>query len=411
MEVQASQTTFRSYLFFWAGQLASLLGSSIAQFVIIWWITLETGSALYLSLASFLGLAPMVILAPFAGVFVDRWNRKVLIFTADFLQALATVVLVFLFWLGVVSFWHILILLTIRGILQAFHSPAVSAIIPIMIPKEKLSRMNGLNYLCSGAISLVGPIIGALALSIWQIHQILWIDMATFIVALIPLVLIKIPPVRKKGERSSFKEDFLEGFGFIRKARGMLPLLTLATALNFLLVPLSTLLPYYVKVDHSGGAPDLALVMAFFEGGILVGGIVMSVTKGFKKKMVATAISLYVIFLGYALVALTPSQAFWFMAISGTIMALCVPVANVTLQTIIQTVVPAKMLGRVSSVVMALASAATPVGMILSGAIVEFVETANLFLGCAITGAVIVTLAWSFTDVRHVENVEPSIVG
>jgi len=200
----------------------------------------------------------------------------------------------------------------------------------------------------------------------------------------------------------------LEGFGFIRRAKGMLPLLTVATALNFLLVPLSTLLPYYIKVNHSGEAPDLALVMAFFQGGILVGRLVMSVIKGFKKKMAAVAISLYVIFLGYALVALTPSQAFWFMSMSGTIMALCVPVANVTLQTIIQTVVPAEMQGRVNSVVMALASAATPVGMILSGAIVGFIRTANLFLTCAIVGALIVTLSWLFTDVKHVENVELS---
>jgi DHA3 family macrolide efflux protein-like MFS transporter len=353
----------------------------------------------------------MVVLAPFAGVFVDRWNRKILIFVADFLQALATVVLIFLFWLGVVSLWHIFTLLTIRGFLQAFHSPAVSAIIPLMVPKEKLSRMNGLNYLCSGAVTLIGPVAAAVMLELWQIHQILWIDMATFIVAFIPLLMIKIPSVRKEQEQSSFKEDFLEGFSFIRNARGMLTLLTLATALNFLLVPLSTLLPYYVKVDHSGGASDLALVMASFQGGILVGGIVMSVTKGFKKKMVTSGISLYIIFLGYALISLTPQTWFWFMAISGTIMALCVPIANVTLQTIIQTVVPTKMLGRVSSVVMALASAATPVGMILSGTMVQFIKTANLFLGCAITGALLVTLSWFLTDVRFVENVEPSSVG
>jgi len=101
MENQANQVTFKNYLFFWSGQLASLLGSSIAQFVIIWWITLETGSALYLSLASFLGLAPMVILSPFAGVFVDRWSRRTLIGVVDFLQALATMVLVSLFWLNI----------------------------------------------------------------------------------------------------------------------------------------------------------------------------------------------------------------------------------------------------------------------------------------------------------------------
>jgi len=408
MEAQVSQATFRSYLFFWAGQLVSLLGSSIAQFVIIWWITLETGSALYLSLASFLGLAPMVILAPFAGVFVDRWSRRALIFVADFLQALATLILVFLFWLGVVHIWHILILLTIRGIFQAFHSPAVSAIIPLMIPKEKLSRMNGLNYLCSGAATLVGPVVAALMLGLWKIHQILWIDVATFIVAFIPLIIIKIPPVRKKQDKSSFREEFFEGFTFIRNAKGLLPLLTLATALNFLLVPLSTLLPYYVKFDHLGEAPDLAFVMAFFQGGILAGGLVMSVIKGFKRKMVAAGLSIYITFLGYALVALTPIKGFWFMAISAMIMTLCLPVVNVTLQTILQIVVPIKMQGRVNSVVMALASAATPFGMILSGTIVEFIRTANLFLGCAIMGILILTLSWLFTDIKHVENVEES---
>lgn len=257
---------------------------------------METGSALYLSLASFLGLAPMVILAPFAGVFVDRWSRRALIFVADFLQALATLILVFLFWLGVVSIWQILILLTIRGILQAFHAPAVSAIIPLMIPKEKLSRMNGLNYLCSGAVTLVGPVVAALLLALWKTHQILWIDMATFIVAFIPLLMIKIPSVRKEQDKSSFREEFFEGFTFIRNAKGLLPLLILATALNFLLTPLSTLLPYYVKFDHLGEAPNLALVMAFFQGGILAGGLVMSVIKGFKKKMVTVALSLYILY-------------------------------------------------------------------------------------------------------------------
>jgi DHA3 family macrolide efflux protein-like MFS transporter len=404
--VQANQTSFRNYLFFWIGQLISLLGSSIAQFVIIWWITLETGNPLYLSLASFLGLTPAVIIAPFAGVLVDRWNRKFLIGFVDFLQALAIVLLIILFWLGIVAYWHILLLLTLRGIFQAFHSPAVSAIVPLMVPKEKLSRMNGLNYLFSGAVTLVGPVLAALMLGLWKIHQILWIDVITFLVALFPLFIIKIPPVRMKQDQSSFKEDFLEGFSFIKKTRGLLPLLTLATALNFLLTPLSTLLPYYVKFDHLGDASDLALVMAFFHAGILTGGVVMSVMKGFKRKMFVSAISLYIIFIGYAFVAFTPKGLFWFMALSGLLMTFCVPIVNVLLQTIFQTIVPMKMQGRVNSVVMALASAATPLGMILSGIFAGFVGTANFFIACAITGILIVTFSWLFTDVKHVEEAE-----
>jgi DHA3 family macrolide efflux protein-like MFS transporter len=213
-----------------------------------------------------------------------------------------------------------------------------------------------------------------------------------------------------KQENASFKEEFWEGFNFIKNAKGFLPLLILSTALNFLLSPLSTLLPYYVKFEHSGDAPDLALIMAFLHAGILAGGILMSVTKGFKKKMVASAFSIYVVFLGYAFVALTPLGLFWFMAISALFMALCLPVANVSLQTIVQTVVPMKMQGRVNSVLMALGSAATPLGMILSGTLVGFTGTANLFLGCALSGMLVLTVSWFFTDIKHVEKIEATSI-
>ncbi len=410
METQATQTTFTSYLTLWSGQLISLLGSSIASFVIIWWITLETESPLYLAVASFAGLAPLVILMPFAGVLVDRWSRKAMIGVVDLLQAVATVALILLFWLNIVSIWLVLGLLTLRGIFQAFHNPAASAIVPLMVPREKLSRMNGVNYLLSGATTLIGPVVAALLLEVWRIDQILWIDAATFIMAVIPLLIIKIPSVRRNQDedptRSSFKKDFGEGLAFIKNARGLLPFIVLATALNFLLTPLSTLMPYYVRFDHLGDAPDLALVMAFFQGGILAGGLLMSVTKGFKRKMVAIVFSVYVIFLGYAIVALTPTGLFWFMAVGGLIIGCCLPIANVSIQTIIQTVVPLKMLGRINSVIGALASAASPFGMILSGIIVEFTRTSNVYVVCAGLGMLTLTFSWFFTDMKHVEEIK-----
>lgn len=410
METQATQTTFTSYLTLWSGQLISLLGSSIASFVIIWWITLETESPLYLAVASFAGLAPLVILMPFAGVLVDRWSRKAMIGVVDLLQAVATVALILLFWLNIVSIWLVLGLLTLRGIFQAFHNPAASAIVPLMVPREKLSRMNGVNYLLSGATTLIGPVVAALLLEVWRIDQILWIDAATFIIAVIPLLIIKIPSVRTNQDedptRSSFKKDFGEGLAFIKNARGLLPFIVLATALNFLLTPLSTLMPYYVRFDHLGDAPDLALVMAFFQGGILAGGLLMSVIKGFKKKMVAIVFSVYVIFLGYAVVALTPTGLFWFMAVGGLIIGCCLPIANVSIQTIIQTVVPLKMLGRINSVIGALASAASPFGMILSGIIVEFTRTSNVYVVCAGLGMLTLTFSWFFTDMKHVEEIK-----
>lgn len=405
---RANASTFRSYLAFWIGQLVSLFGSSVAQFVIVWWIMLETESPLYLGLASLVGFAPMIVVSPFAGVFVDRWNRRVLIGIVDFLQAIATIILILLFSTGLVSVWQVLILLTLRGVFQAFHNPAVSAIVPLMVPKDKLSRMNGLNFLFNGMVTLVGPIIAAVLLESWEIGQILWIDAATFTVALLPLLAIRFPSIRRKPDvdtsKNPFKRELLEGFSFIKNARGLLPFTMLATVLNFLLTPIGTLMPYYVKYEHFGVASDLAFILAFFQGGVLAGGVLMSLIKGFQRKMVAITISVYVIFLGYALLALTPIGFFWFMAISGLVAAACIPIANVSIQTIIQTVVPPEMYGRVNSFIGALASAASPLGMILSGAIVELTGTAILFLGCSISGILVTTLSWFFTDMRYVEE-------
>lgn len=412
MEIQANQSTFRSYLFFWSGQLASLLGSSIAQFVIIWWVTLQTESAVYLSIASFVGFVPQIVLSPFAGVLADRWSRKKISGVTDFLQALASVALIFLFWLDLASIWYVLMLLAVRSAFQAFHTPAVSAITPTMVPKDKLSRMNGLNTFFTGATNLVGPVTAALLLTIWEIHQILWIDAFTFLIALIPLLIIVIPSVKKTRERvqddPSFSKELATGLGFIKNTRGLMPMLLTATMLNFLLIPFSTLLPYYVKVDHLGSAEDLAFVAAFFGAGSLSGGLAMSITKGFKKKMVTGIIFVYIIFLGGAIVALTPTGIFWVMAMGAFIGSFASPMFNVSILTILQTVVPLQMQGRVNSVLNALATAAMPLGMIISGPLAECIGTSSLFLACVISGVIILTLSWFFTGMRHVEEMRVS---
>lgn len=406
--MEADKETFRGYLYLWSGQLVSLLGSTVAQFVIIWWITLETGNPLYLSIAAVLGLAPMILLSPFAGVVIDRWSRRILIGVVDFLQALATLVLIILFSLGIASVWYVFAILTLRGICQAFHSPAVMSIIPTMVPKEKLSRMNGLRYLFTGAISLIGPVAAALLLDIWQINQILWIDVVTFAAALVPLLVTRIPSVRATLEKSSFRQDFAEGFHYIKRRKGLLPLIILSMMLNFLITPIGTLLPYYVKFDHFGGVTDLAFVEATLQAGVLGGGVLMSIIKGFKRKMIVTMVSLYMVFLGYALVAFTPTSFFLFMAIALLAAAFFIPVVNVLYATIIQTTVPLELQGRVNSVDMGLSTAAQPLGMILSGIIIGFMATSSLFLGCAVVGVLTITMSWFFTDIRHVEKMEDS---
>ena len=405
----ANETTYRQYLSFFLGQQFSLLGSSIVQFAIVWWINLETASTLYLSLAAFVGFVPMVVLGFFTGVLADRFNRKIIIALADFAQAFITVLLIVSFLMGWASIFVVLGLLAFRGVCQAFHAPTVSAIVPSMVPQNRLSRMNSLEYVLSGVVNVAGPLIAAILLAFVRIEQILWIDPATFLVAVIILSVTKIPSVRETHEKTSFKGDFMQGFAFIRSARGLLPLILLATVLNFLIMPISTLLPYFVKFDHLGVASDLAMVEAVIQGGLLAGGLFMLINKGFKKKIAAFVISILISLIGYAIVSLTPLGLFWFMAVAGLMFSLPVPIANVSVRTIIQTVVPLKIQGRVSSVIMSLASLASPLGMIMSGALANYVGTANLFLGSALLGVLVLVPSWFLTDIRHVEDMQTNV--
>jgi DHA3 family macrolide efflux protein-like MFS transporter len=210
----------------------------------------------------------------------------------------------------------------------------------------------------------------------------------------------------EKAEKRSFWKDFGEGLSFIRNKRGLMPVIMLATLLNFLFMPLMTLMSYFVKYDHFGGPAELAIVMAAFQAGMFIGGLLMLVLKELKRKMLVTAVCILFAYLAYALTALTPTGWFWFMAAGAFFLDLCVAPANVSLRTILQVVVPAEMQGRVNAVLMSLASAASPFGMILAGTVVGYTGTVNLFLGCAAAGAAVLLVFWFFTDMKNAEKAD-----
>ena len=181
-----TENSFKSYLVFWSGQLFSLLGSSVTQFVIVWWITITTKSAVMLSIASFIYFMPRMISIPIAGVLADRHDRKKIIMIVDSFQALSTLSIIALFNLEMAQPVTIMLLNGLRGLFQGFHMPTVSAIVPTMVPKEKLSRINGINYLFTSFINIIGPIVAATLLAFMPIKTMFWLDPITFIIAFIP---------------------------------------------------------------------------------------------------------------------------------------------------------------------------------------------------------------------------------
>ncbi len=404
METTATGQTFRSYIFFWSGQLFSLLGSSIVQIVLIYWIYFETESLTMVSLAAFFSFLPVFILGPLAGVFADRWNRKVLIGLSDFCQALTTLSLILLFFFNIQQVWLIIFINSIRGIFQAFHWPVVNAIIPLMIPKKNLSRMNGINYFFTGLVNTMGPIIAGILLLLFPIDLILWVDVLTFLIAITPLLLIKIPPILKKllpeHKRSYFRE-LKVGFKAIKVVPGLLLLLFVATILNFLGNPFNTLMIPYVSGTHSGSVENLAIVLASIQAGMFVGAIIVVSKKVWNKKPLIIFTGILIGEIGHLILALAPPQNFLMISIGGFMFAFIVPFVNTMFLTILQTVIPPDKQGRVMSNVITIVTLVSPIAMLISGPIAELIGITTLFIICAVLNFIFVIFVWIFSNIRN----------
>ncbi len=402
-EELANNHTFKNYIVFWVGQLFSVLGSSISQFAIIWWITDTTGSTILLSLASFLYILPMTIVVALSGVVIDKWNRKMIIVVVDSLQAYVMLLVIIIFNLGWMNPILIVAIMSLLGIFQGFHIPTVSAIVPTMVPKGKLSRMNGVNFFFRSFIQIMGPVIGAMMFSFIPLKTILWIDPLTFIIALIPLLVIKIPKIKREVvtiEKISFLEDFKIGFRTLKSIPLVFMMLLISMFINFLLTPFNLLIPYFIRYNHSGDASNLAFILAFMNGGMLLGALLTTIKKEWKHALFIYFGLEFILMMNSGIVAITPFRLFLMMGIVVGITGITIPILNTIYLTIMQLKVPADKMGRLSSLDWALSSAITPIATIITGPLSEIMGVSNLFLSFSIIGMMITLILWWIAHTR-----------
>ncbi|MFX1323398.1 MAG: MFS transporter [Promethearchaeota archaeon] len=405
MEITPTKHTFRSYLFFWGGQLFSLLGSSIIQFVIVWWIAEGTKSPIYVSISFFLGSLPMVIIPPVVGVFIDRWNRKFTIILTDSLQAFITFILIILFLVNIANVWLVITMNFLRGVCQAIHFPTINAVIPIMIPKKHLSRMNGINYLFTGSIRVIGPIIAGFLLVFLDIEQILWADVITFFIAIIPLILIRIPSINNKSDqktRKSYFKDFRSGIKFMKSTRSLLLLIIFISVINLLNMPFTTLMSLFIILNHSGAEQNFAMVSAFLQSGVVIGAIIALSKKTWKHKELIILYSTVIGIAGYSLTTFAPKGNFLMIGLGALIHASMIPIANTMFLTMFQTRVPPEAQGRVFSFIASIAAAVTPVGMLISGPLAEVLGIILLFIISLYLQFVSLLVTWYFSSLKSV---------
>jgi len=368
----------------WTGQQLSLIGSMLSGFALVWWLTQLTGSATVLATASLVQTLPRVLLGPFAGALVDRWNRRKVMLVADSTIALASALLGYLFWRDAMQIWHVYAVMAIGAVGGTFHWPAMSASTSLMVPKEQLSRVAGLNQAMQGALSIISPPLGALLVTILPLHGVMAVDVTTAAFAIVPLFFVPIPePTRhivEGASRPTLWADMREGFEYIWSWAGLRRVMLIAVVLNFLLTPASSLLPLLVTQHFARGAPGLALAESLWGSGVVLGGLLLGVWGGFKRRILTSMLGLVGMGAGALLLGVAPAGAFW-VGLSGmALLGLMNPIANGPISAIFQSVIEPDMQGRAFTMIGTACSAMAPVGIAIAGPVADRVGIQSWFV-------------------------------
>lgn len=425
MESPANKNTMTSFLLFWTGQLFSVFGSSVVFFAVLWYFAAITAGlpnqgTLFTTVSAIVTI-PWTIVLFFSGVFIDRWNRKRIIIISDSIQAAATLVLIIIFMLGYaniwpVNLWTVTIIFMIRQTAQGFHQPTIQAIIPLMIPKDKISRFNGLNTFVGGAVQIAGPVFSSFLIGTGlSFTQILWIDVITFGIALIPAIFIKIPPHKTKSEgesekKSSYGQEFKEGFRTIMDIKGMPALFLVIIVLNVMSQPFGQLGPiFFQKIAGPDFYRPLMINGIFFAIFAFVGAGLMMLRKKWKRKSLLIIIPQFFSLVSWYLMGITGYlntvsgfSRFYLVYIASAITSLYASIYNTTYQTIFHETIPPDKLGRVFSVDYAISFFLGPLATLASGPLSDWLGIENLYLGIAVVATIFLTIVVIFSNYRHV---------
>lgn len=360
-------------------QTISLLGSSIVQYAIIWYITLTTSSGKMITLSTLCGFLPQILISFFAGVWIDRYSRKRIVIITDCLIASATLVLVFSFLIGHKNIWLLLAVLAIRSAGTGVQTPAVNAIIPQIVPKRYLMKINGINSTLSAIIMFVSPAISGAVLSIATLEETLFIDILTALIG--TSITATVPIESLKIERRIVESHFIkvkEGIFYLKKHDFIRNILSFQLLVLFLISPSAFLTPLMVSRTFGTEVWRLTMSEMTYSFGMIVGGAIIASWGGFKKKLNTTLVAGG--FYGIMMIGLGVAPVFIAYLICNMLIGIASPCYNTPITATIQENVAAEMQGRIFSFMQIATSCALPLGMMFFGPLADIINIQNLLI-------------------------------
>lgn len=378
---------------FLTGQTISTFGSFLVQYAIFWHLTLTTKSGVVLALAAVFGFLPQAIVSIFAGVWADRVNRKVMIIIADLSIAASTLFLALLMLSGVDDLWLIFLVMAVRSIGAGFQMPAISALLPQVVPTEKLMRVNGINSSIQSTLTILAPVAAAAIYSTMSLTAILLIDVITAVIGVSLLATIAVPTLQRAAseEKPSYFTDLKDGVSYIL-THDLVRWVMVIFGLVFLLIVAPSNLSPLMLVRNFGSEVWLLTVLELAFGvGMVIGGALMAIFAS-RISRINTIIGSSVLF-GVLAIGLGFSTNLIVFYALFFIIGLCVPAFSTSAMTLLQETVEPERQGRVFGFVGIVMSVAMPLGMAVLGPLADIVSVELLLIVTGAATVVIATLA------------------
>ncbi len=363
----------RNFLFLWATQALSSLGSTMTGFALIVWSYQQQGSALTTALLSVCSYAPYVVLGIFAGAFSDRWDKKRTMLICDTLAAAATLAVLMLLVTGKLRIPHLYLINALNGLMNAFQQPASDVAVSLLAPREQYQRVGALQSLSNSLVTILAPVLASTLLVFGGMELVILMDLLTFAAAFLSLAFfIRIPRPEAAESRERVITSVRSGLRYLGENRGILDLILFLAAINLIASVYNAALPAMLLSRRGGGETALGLVNACTGMANVAGSVMVSLCRPPKSRIrVICNALLFSMGIENLLLALGRTLPVW--CIGAVLGWLMIPVMNANMNALLRSRIPVEMQGRVYAARNTLQFFTIPVGYLLGGALVDLV--------------------------------------
>jgi len=359
----------RNYQYFFTGQLISLIGTWMQSVAQAWLVYRLTDSTVLLGFIIFAGQIPVFLLAPIGGAIADKYNRRRILLTTQTISMVLAGVLAFLTLTGVIEVWHIFVLAALLGLVNSFDIPTRQAFIVDIVKRENLMNAIALNSSMFNGARIIGPAVAGLLVATVGEGWCFFINAASYIAVLSGLVLMKLETQNKTPLSGSAISNIVEGFKFVATTAPIRSLLLLLGLVSLMGTPYAVLMPIFAREILGGDAGSLGLLTGAAGVGALAGALSLAARKGLKGigRWIAFATAGF----GASIILFSFSRTFWLSVALLVPAGLAMMIQMAASNTLIQSMVPDNLRGRVMAVYSMMFMGMSPIGAILAGIIAE----------------------------------------